>query len=83
MIATYYLFPTRLFANAVQRTGRNVAVRMLDRHQARLGRVLELVMRAFDPSQKPAVRLQLPDDLPAVHGGYYDHRQDNRKLPAA
>lgn len=56
---------------------------MLDRHQARLGRVLELVMRAFDPSQKPAVRLQLPDDLPAVHGGYYDHRQDNRKLPAA
>jgi hypothetical protein len=67
------LFPTRLLLDAVQRTGGNVAVRVLDRHQARLGRMLELVMRAFDPRQKPAIGFELLDYLFAVHGGYYNH----------
>ena len=46
---------------------------MLDRHQARFGRVLELVMRAFDSCLGPAVGFQLLDELLAVHGGYYNH----------
>jgi len=42
-------------------------------NQARLGRMLELVMRAFDPHQKPAIGFELLDDLLAVHSGYYNH----------
>ena len=64
------LFPARLLANAVQRTGGNVAVRMFDCHQTWFGRMLELVMRSFDPHQKPAIRFQLFDDLLAIQGGY-------------
>ena len=69
------LFPSRLLTNAVQRTGGDVAVRVLDRHQARFGGMLELVMRAFDARQAPAICFQLLDDLLAVHGGYYNHRR--------
>src|SRR5215210_5340528 len=34
----------------------------------------ELVVRALDAVQPPAVRFQLLDDLRAFHGGYYNHR---------
>jgi len=36
--------------------------------------MLELVVRALDASQIPSIRLQLFDDLLAVHGGYCNHR---------
>lgn len=35
--------------------------------------MLELVMGASHPDQKPPIRFQLLDDLLAVHGGYYNH----------
>lgn len=35
--------------------------------------MFELVVRAFDSGQKPAIRFQLLDDLSAVHGGYCHH----------
>ncbi len=54
-------FPARLFLNAPQRAGGDIAVGMFDRHPARFGRVFELMMRAFDPDQNPAFRLQAPE----------------------
>jgi hypothetical protein len=41
--------------------------------------MLELVMRAFDSRQKPAIRLQLLNDLLAVHGGYCNHQREKIK----
>jgi hypothetical protein len=35
--------------------------------------MLELVMGASHPNQKPSIRFQLLDELLAVYGGYYDH----------
>jgi hypothetical protein len=72
------LFPARLPFDTVQRPGGQVAVGVFDRHQAWLGGVPELMMRAFDPYQEPSVRFRWPDDLPTVHGGYYNYRMTFR-----
>jgi hypothetical protein len=45
---------------------------MLHRHQAGLGRVLELVVRPFGSRQIPALRFELLDEQLAVHAGNYD-----------
>ena len=55
--------------NAFQGANGDVAVRMFNRDQAWLGRMLELVMRAINTRQNPAVCFQLLDELFAVHGG--------------
>lgn len=44
--------------------------------------MLELVMRAIDPRQTPAVRFQSLDELPAVHGGYYNHHEQKINAPS-
>lgn len=62
--------PARLALNAVQRGGGYVPVGVLDSDQTRLGRVLELVVRALCARQIPAIRFELLDHLLAVHGGY-------------
>jgi len=35
--------------------------------------MLELVMGASYPDQKPSIRFQLLDELLTLHGGYYNH----------
>jgi len=69
--------PTGLFLNASQRADRNVFVRVLYRYQPCFGRVFELMMRAFDPTQNPAVLFKFFDDEAAVYGGYYNHQWSN------
>jgi len=46
---------------------------MRNRDDPRLVRVGELVMRSLDALKDPTVGSQLPDDLRALHGGYYTH----------
>jgi hypothetical protein len=52
---------------------------MFNRHQALFRRVLELMMRPLDPYQKPAIRFQSLDDLPAIHGGYYNYHAEEKQ----
>lgn len=52
-----------------------MAVGVFDRHQARLAGVLELVVRAFDPGERPSIGDQPLDDVSTVHGGYYTHQR--------
>lgn len=46
---------------------------MWNRDDPRLAGMYELVVRALDALEPPAVSLQLLDDLRAPHGGYYTH----------
>lgn len=39
-----------------------------------LGRMDKHVMAALHAAQCPAIRLELLDNLLAVHGGYYNHQ---------
>jgi len=47
---------------------------MLHRDKAWLCRVFELMMRASHTRQNPAICFEIMDELPAVHGGYDNHR---------
>ena len=62
------LFQTGLFENGVERANRNVNVWFAGhRHRATFGRVFELTMAAFRPSQVPPVLLELPDEVAHFH----------------
>lgn len=55
-----------------------VFVGVLYRNQSCFGRVFELVMRAFDPAQNPAVLFKFFDDEAAMHDGYYNYQLNLR-----
>src|SRR5690348_9807681 len=60
----------RLPFDAAQRPDRDVPSRIGNRDSPRLDRVLELRMAALARHFLPAVRLQLPDHVPASHHVY-------------
>ena len=68
------LNPSGLLLNTAQRANGYVFVRVLYRDQPWFGRVFELVMRALDPTQNPAVLLKLFYHKAAMHGSYYNHQ---------
>lgn len=69
-----YFQPACLRMLCSVQAGMSLSGCLLDRHQARLAQMLELMVRTLNPRQKPAFRFQLLDDLPAIHGGYNNHR---------
>jgi hypothetical protein len=59
--------------NAGKRAFGDVFVWVLDRYQAGLARMFELVVGALHTYQGPSVGFELLDEVFAVHGGYYTH----------
>src|ERR1019366_3532663 len=53
----------RLLGDALERSGRNVLLRMRDRDDAGLARVFEMLVRALGANEDPPVGLQEPDDV--------------------
>jgi hypothetical protein len=68
------LNPFGLLLNASQRANGYVFVGVLHRHQPWFGWVFELVVRALDPTQNPAVLLKFFYHKAAMHGSYYNHQ---------
>lgn len=62
------LFKAGLFQDIVQRTGRNINVRLTsNRNDPRLETMLELAMAPFHASLTPAIVLKQFDDLSNFH----------------
>jgi predicted alpha/beta hydrolase len=71
-ISTFVLTPSGLSLNAVKRSNWNLWVRMTHSYQANTRWVFELMVRAFDSRQIPAIFLKSLDDLFAVHANCTD-----------
>ena len=65
--------PSGLALNVVQRGGWNVAIRVLDRHQAGPAGVLELVVRALYTGQIPTIGFQLREYADSDACPYREH----------
>jgi hypothetical protein len=69
------LFQPCLFQQPVYQADTQIRLGVRHADMPWFGWVRKYVMATFHATQCPSVRFELPDNLLAIHGGYYNHSE--------